>query len=576
MTSRLACVALLLVAAGCGGTKLVDPCAGQKGTCLAIQIEGSSGVSRISGARVHVTGDALDYAQTVTLSGGGATALPVALAVLFPTAPPTTAIEVDIVGTNGGVDVGEGKTSATLTAGAHSKVDVTLGRLTGSDGGADANAADGGPADLTITGDLIGYAPLTVQLTGSGTGSISATGLACSGNTCSGVYPVHSTVTLGAVPATNATFGGWNGGGCVGTGSCVVTLDQPTTVTATFNWLFVPSHVSASAYKTNAGNLSGVTAIDTTALTINGAAPPTGVTFAIDNGIAVLSIGTWNITSTVTVTGNAPLAVIAAGSVVLSGNAALHADANLATPGPGGNAPCSATGAGHDATSSEAPGGGDYGGGAAGPPDAGAAGATYGALLTDFCGGSHGGAGTPPFGTGCTQVAGGAGGGAIQISSAVSILVESSTISAAGGGGTSDCYSSFSGTTAEAGQSSGGAGGEIFLEAPMVSVTDPSTLHTGLFANGGGAGGAHGLKGTGTGVVVVPGTNGSNGQSAQAAATGVGNGAYSPDGTQLTPATYVSGGGGGGGVGRIWLRTRGTPATISAELSPAPSVDTTL
>ncbi len=576
MKARFAGFALVLIAAGCGGTKLVDPCAGQKGTCLAIQIEGSSTVSRIGGARVHVTGDALDYSQTVALTGGGSsTALPVALAVLFPTAPPTTAIQVDIVGTSGGVDVGEGKTSATLTAGAHAKVNVTLGHLTGDDGGAPSEG-DAGPADLSLTGDLIGYAPLTVQLAGSGTGSISATGLTCSGTTCSGVYPVHSMVTLGAVPATNATFGGWNGGGCVGTGSCVVTLDQSTTVTATFNWLFVPSHVSASAYKTNAGNLSGVTAIDTTALTINGAAPPTGVTFAIDNGIAVLSIGTWNITTTVTVTGNAPLAVIAAGSVVLSGNAALHADANLATPGPGGNAPCSATGAGHDATSTQDPGGGNFGGGAAGPPDAGAAGATYGGLLTDFCGGGHGGAGTASTGgTSCPTAVGGAGGGAIQISSAVSILVESSTISASGGGGTGECDITFTSPSSRAGLSAAGAGGEIFLEAPTVSVTDPSAAHTGLFANGGGGGGAATSKGTGTGVVTTSGTNGVNGQDAQSAAAGGtssgGNGAYSADGVLLTPATS-----GGGGVGRIWLRTRGTPATVSAELSPAPSVDTTL
>ncbi|MBL0059326.1 MAG: hypothetical protein IPP35_09500 [Elusimicrobia bacterium] len=43
-----------------------------------------------------------------------------------------------------------------------------------------------------------------------------------------------SAVTLSATPDTGMVFSGWSGGGCSGTGSCVVTLDADKTVVATF------------------------------------------------------------------------------------------------------------------------------------------------------------------------------------------------------------------------------------------------------------------------------------------------------------------------------------------------------
>jgi beta-lactam-binding protein with PASTA domain len=42
-------------------------------------------------------------------------------------------------------------------------------------------------------------------------------------------------VTLTAQPAAGSTFGGWSGGGCSGTGTCTVTTNADTTVTATFS-----------------------------------------------------------------------------------------------------------------------------------------------------------------------------------------------------------------------------------------------------------------------------------------------------------------------------------------------------
>src|SRR5207245_6613458 len=38
-----------------------------------------------------------------------------------------------------------------------------------------------------------------------------------------------------AAPAGGSTFAGWSGGGCSGTGTCAVTMNAATSVTATFN-----------------------------------------------------------------------------------------------------------------------------------------------------------------------------------------------------------------------------------------------------------------------------------------------------------------------------------------------------
>jgi len=47
-------------------------------------------------------------------------------------------------------------------------------------------------------------------------------------------YNSGTVVTLTAAPAGGSTFSGWSGGGCSGTGSCVVTMNAATTVAATF------------------------------------------------------------------------------------------------------------------------------------------------------------------------------------------------------------------------------------------------------------------------------------------------------------------------------------------------------
>jgi hypothetical protein len=78
---------------------------------------------------------------------------------------------------------------------------------------------------------------VTLRVTKSGTGAGAVTsspsGINC-GATCSRSFSRGTTVTLSATPAAGSVFGGWSGGGCSGTGSCVVRLDGSTTVAATF------------------------------------------------------------------------------------------------------------------------------------------------------------------------------------------------------------------------------------------------------------------------------------------------------------------------------------------------------
>lgn len=74
---------------------------------------------------------------------------------------------------------------------------------------------------------------LKVEKTGSSGGTVQGAGLDC-GATCELSYVAGTTVTLVATPRADAVFDGW-GGGCDGAGSCVVTLDSNTTVTAKFS-----------------------------------------------------------------------------------------------------------------------------------------------------------------------------------------------------------------------------------------------------------------------------------------------------------------------------------------------------
>jgi hypothetical protein len=72
--------------------------------------------------------------------------------------------------------------------------------------------------------------------TGGGTVSSSPSGVDC-GVDCTEDYDHGTEVTLTATGDATSIFAGWSGGGCSGTGTCVVTMDADKTVTATFTRL---------------------------------------------------------------------------------------------------------------------------------------------------------------------------------------------------------------------------------------------------------------------------------------------------------------------------------------------------
>jgi hypothetical protein len=97
----------------------------------------------------------------------------------------------------------------------------------------------GNPCEVQMNQNLSPTATFTASLTVSETGNGTVTStdglINCTNNagSCSANYSSGGQVTLNAAPATGWTFQGW-GGACSGTGSCVVTMSQSLSVTATF------------------------------------------------------------------------------------------------------------------------------------------------------------------------------------------------------------------------------------------------------------------------------------------------------------------------------------------------------
>lgn len=97
-----------------------------------------------------------------------------------------------------------------------------------------------GPCELTmdaaksVTATFEPIEKLTVMKTGSGSGAVVSmpAGIDC-GSTCESSFPRGARVTLTATAAAGSAFLGW-GGACMGTDSCVVTLDMAKMVTANF------------------------------------------------------------------------------------------------------------------------------------------------------------------------------------------------------------------------------------------------------------------------------------------------------------------------------------------------------
>lgn len=100
----------------------------------------------------------------------------------------------------------------------------------------------------TVTASFTSNPSLSVQLAGSGSGSVISTpvGINC-GSTCTAMFAAGTPITLTATASTGSTFSGWSGA-CSGTGSCAVTLQKSASVSASFT-----SNSTASVTVTLAG-----------------------------------------------------------------------------------------------------------------------------------------------------------------------------------------------------------------------------------------------------------------------------------------------------------------------------------
>ena len=90
-------------------------------------------------------------------------------------------------------------------------------------------------SDQSVSAQFSVIYTLSVGQSGIGTGTVvdNTSAISCQ-PTCSASYDGGTTVTLTATPSANSAFTGWSGGGCSGTGSCVVALNANTVVTANF------------------------------------------------------------------------------------------------------------------------------------------------------------------------------------------------------------------------------------------------------------------------------------------------------------------------------------------------------
>jgi len=99
---------------------------------------------------------------------------------------------------------------------------------------------------------------LSVSKTGTGSGTVTSSpaGINC-GATCSASFNYNTSVTLTATASTGSTFTGWSGAGCIGTGTCIVTMNAVKSVTATFT---LNTYTISGYVRTSGGvRISGVT-----------------------------------------------------------------------------------------------------------------------------------------------------------------------------------------------------------------------------------------------------------------------------------------------------------------------------
>jgi hypothetical protein len=165
MRLPLSCCCLFLAACG---PRLVDPCAGIRDTCLALQVDRAAGAPDVDALAVTLAGDDGFHAAADPAENGRPLSFPVAVGVVLPPLPRSPlALRASVTGTRGGRAVATGAASATVTSGQHQTVHLSL------DGGvlADLGTGDDGAlaaSSLSIDGTP-GFGTVTVGATASQT-----------------------------------------------------------------------------------------------------------------------------------------------------------------------------------------------------------------------------------------------------------------------------------------------------------------------------------------------------------------------------------------------------------------------
>jgi uncharacterized repeat protein (TIGR01451 family) len=197
-----------------------------------------------------LTGKNLTYTLTVSNAGPSAAEnavlddpLPANTTFQSLTAPAGWSCTTPAVGSPGTVQC----QSASLAAGATASFTLVV-KVSGAAGGTtlsntatissdtdDPNTANNTDTETTTVTTPSQALKLTVQAKGKGSVTSSPPGINNRTATCTATYNSGTQVTLTATAASGSVFTAWSGGGCQGTGTCVVTVTAATTkVTATF------------------------------------------------------------------------------------------------------------------------------------------------------------------------------------------------------------------------------------------------------------------------------------------------------------------------------------------------------
>lgn len=198
--------------AGNSFTGWTGACTGSQATCT---------LTLAAAASVTASFSPVTFTVTTALVGNGAgtvTATPVALGLTCPGACSATVAydtQVTLTATPSGSSIFLGWSGGGCTGTAPCVVDVR--------------------SNLTINAAFALNYTLVVTRTGNGAGTVSSApaGIDC-GADCDETYTANAMVTLTASATPTSTFVGWSGGGCSGTGACVVTMDAAKTVNAEF------------------------------------------------------------------------------------------------------------------------------------------------------------------------------------------------------------------------------------------------------------------------------------------------------------------------------------------------------